>query len=106
MTEHVDIKQLRQSISSVISELHALGELGDVRKELEEAKAEPDHWQRNLAMLKQEYSEGERALNKVAQAAQDKNTELEKLDAEVKRKTAERDKINQDMQQIRLRLGG
>ena len=66
-----DLKALQQNIRATISNLQALGDVEDGRAALAEVKREFEHWTRNLAMLKQEFSEGERALNKVAQAAQD-----------------------------------
>ena len=106
MTEHVDIKQLQQNIHSVVANLRALGEVEDGHKALAEVKREFEHWQRNLAMLEQEYAEAERARNKVAQAAQDKAQECERLDAEIRRKSAELANVSAQMNRIRQQLGG
>ena len=57
-------------------------------------------------MLKQEFSEGERALNKVAQAAQDKGRELERTEAELKAKTSELSNVTGHLNKIRQQLGG
>jgi hypothetical protein len=106
MTQQIDLKQLQQSIRATVSNLQALGEVEDGRAALAEVKREIEHWTRNLAMQKQEFSEVKRAHDDILRKAHEKQRELERTEAELKAKSAELASIQTQLSKIRQQLGG
>ena len=91
---NIDIKQLRENIHSVVSNLQALGEVEDGREELAKLQREFEVWQRNTKLMRGEFDEVKRAHDKLLKEAWDKQHEVERAQAELKRITAEIDKAN------------
>jgi hypothetical protein len=97
---------LRQNIRATVANLQALGEVEDGRAELAKLKREFEVWSHNAKAMRGEFDEAKRAHDKVAKEAWEKQHEVERLDKEIKAKTAELSSVSTALNKIRQQLGG
>jgi chromosome segregation ATPase len=97
---------LKRSISTLRVLDDELGNLEDLKAERAKEERNLELWTHNVKAMKGEFDEAKRAHDKVAKEAWEKQHELDRLNAEIKAKTAELSSITGQLNKIRQQLGG
>ena len=103
------LRQSHDVLKGSIADLGVLRDqlsgLDDLKAERAAAQAELDRLKQNIKGMKIEYDEVKREHDKILAQAWEKQKEVERLDAEIKDKSAQLSQINDHLNKIRQRLG-
>jgi hypothetical protein len=100
---HADV--LAGSIADLKTLSDQLGEIDDLKVEKQKAQAELDYARKYLKQEQGAIKEAEFFKNKYLDEARAKQAECERLDKEIKEKSAQLAQINDHLSKIRQRLG-
>jgi chromosome segregation ATPase len=103
-----DLKQSQDVLKRSISTLRVLddelGNLDDLKAERAREERNLEVWRHNVKAMKSEFEEVTGQYNAMAKKAHEAADEWQRLDREIKTRTAELNSINQQMQKIRERF--
>jgi chromosome segregation ATPase len=103
------LRQSHDVLKASISDLGVLRDnlagIDDIKAEREKAQAQLDVLKQNVKGMQIELSEVKREHDKILAQAWEKQKEVERLDAEIKDKSAQLSQINDHLNKIRQRLG-
>jgi len=100
---HADV--LAGSIADLKVLSEQLSGLDDIKAERQKAQAQLDYARKYLKQTQDQIKENEYFRDKIRDEAQAKHAESERLDKEIKEKSAQLTQINDHLSKIRQRLG-
>jgi chromosome segregation ATPase len=105
-----ELKQPLELVNRAISSMQTLSaqldEVDDLKQEIARAKRDVETWKYNAKMARHEFDEVEAGYKRIAAEASEKARECERLDADIRRMTAERDKLSAELAQLKSRFFG
>ena len=100
-------EHIRNQILPTLQALYdGLSDIGEMNEECQKAKASLDVTKRNLAGMQGELKDATDQYNAMAKKAHEAHTEWERLNAEIKTKSAELSSVTGQLNKIRQQLGG
>jgi DNA repair exonuclease SbcCD ATPase subunit len=104
------INQPIELLKGIISDLKVfsgqVGDLDDMKEELARVQAQIDSAKRQLEVMKGEVKETTYYRDKYLAEAREKLAESQRLDKEIKERSAQLTVISDDLNKIRARIGG